>query len=61
MSERLRAMGPSLIVDAVMAQDDKLLRVLLRPEGVSPKFVPTQLHAWAMATATNHGIKLTED
>jgi hypothetical protein len=49
-----------LIIDAVTSQDDKLLRAILHPEGLSVKFVYTQSNAWIMATAAQYGINLTE-
>jgi hypothetical protein len=55
-----RGLDPArqLIVDAVTATDDKLLRALLVPE-MSEKLRYTQLQAWLTVTAAKYGIDLT--
>ncbi len=49
-----------LIVDAVTAPDDKLLRAVLYPDGANPKFVAQQAHGWLVATAARFGISIPQ-
>jgi hypothetical protein len=67
MSNRLRNAGfdpaRKLIIDAVMSEDDKLLRsILVLPKDESGFLASQkQLNAWLYATAKEYGVSLAED
>jgi hypothetical protein len=52
-----------IVVDAVTRQDDRLFRALMTDVTASPRreeFVRTQLNAWALAVAAEHGVSIAE-
>lgn len=64
LGNRLHAAGQdparTLLVDAIMSQDDKLLRAIMVPT-VSEQFFKAQMRSWVLASAAEHGINLAED